>query len=176
MVHVQKFDSFEEAMAAIGAATDTAKERTSEAQWKLADGKEHNFLRLVAFGPHDIILIAGQIFDVDELGAKNKIKYADQYEEGEWEYEQDSLRTRLTDGFVFTCSYSPIEPEGELGDVHVSTMREITARQFVIAREFGFDLQRIKEAARAEMEAGQEGPAMNLAHEVVAWIKEVSYQ
>jgi len=158
---VEGFGSFEEMMRVIGERMDAAILRIKPEQWKLADGKEHWFLKLWSPGPqYEAILIAGHIPDLDEHRRDLIERYGDDEETG---YEMRQMRDNLSRGLAFTRSYSVVEPDGEYGDHHISTLLEITREQFEALQAQGFSPVAI-----------QQDP--QLIELVRRWIVEVNFQ
>lgn len=132
---VESFGSFDEAMRVINERVAAAKQRITERQWKLADGKEHWFVKLWQMGP-EVIVIVGHIPDLDEHRRDLIEQYGDDEETA---YEVRAMREKFVDGFVFTRSYSYIEPDGEYGDQHISTLAEISKEVFERVVAAGFN-------------------------------------
>jgi len=160
---IRSFDSFEDAQAAIAADVAAAKEQIKDFQRTLLDGKAHHFLKVYAY-PTEVLLIVGTIPDIDEHHKEMLAKYGKDAEGiEEVEYETASMRDRLTDGFVFTNSFSVACPEGELGDQHVSTLLEITEAQFEQIKSLNFDLTEASQVPELHTLIGK-------------WVKEVAFQ
>lgn len=125
----QGFDSIEEMFASIRAGVARAKAAATPEQHAIKDGY---YFRVA----HDI-LIYGEIWTLEQVIAR-------EIELGADEDEAASTRMMFTesyaDGFRMTRSYSVVESEGELGDVHVLNMTPITEAEFQHAKANGWSV------------------------------------
>lgn len=158
---VESFDSFEDAQAAIEARVQAALEMIHDFQRPLQDGSKRYFVKLHAFGPGDVLLIAGWTYDVVEHSAMLAAKYPEDVPSAS--QQELEMRENLARGFALCQAFSAWEPDGETGDGHVATMLEITEAQYEVLREEGYDLARC--LGRPEVR-----PVID------QWVKQVHYQ
>jgi hypothetical protein len=121
---VEFFDSADDMFAAIARGVEQAKQRATPEQNAITYGDYwmrawEDFL-IFGYIDHPEALRASTL----ELGAS----------EDEIEYEERVLKESYDNGFRFGKAYSVIEPDGELGDTHVSDMIKITKGQFEAAK------------------------------------------
>jgi hypothetical protein len=116
----QVFDDVDEMFEAIGKGVDAAKARATPKQNAITYGDY--WVRV-----WEDILIAGHITPQEELWATEAELGAS---EEELEWEMASMKANYDNGFRFGRAYSVIEPNGELGDTHVSEMVPITEEEF----------------------------------------------
>jgi hypothetical protein len=80
----------------------------------------------------EVLSAAGSLLggrSLDELDEEERVEYADTKELS----EQEPMQC-----FRFTRSYSLLCPNGELGDIHLSTVRKISKAEFLKAKEAGW--------------------------------------
>lgn len=116
---------------------EAANQRTTDAQRMIGTEGHHWWVRI----DHPF-LIFGHVPLISDTIAKER-SYYPQVMEDEDQQEYDSIvagmHERWRRGYRFGRAFSIVEPEGELGDTHVSEMIEITADEFDAARRSGFD-------------------------------------
>jgi len=133
MVTVESFDNFDDMMAAISRGVEQAKSRATIAQNAITYGDY--WMRI-----WEDFLICGYIYTKEEMDAI-EVKLGASQEE--LEYEHRVYDASYKDGFRFGRAYSQIEPDGELGDTHVSDMTKITKEEFESAKILNWDLDDI---------------------------------
>ena len=117
-----------EILEARQAQEEVAYHWISDEQWALADGRKHHFMIPHPYG-EQTLMIYGWTWDWEYDKEKWKdLPPGEERRESEYEYEtyMDSLKR----GYAFTRSFSVIEPVGELGSHHISTMVPLTEEQF----------------------------------------------
>jgi hypothetical protein len=87
--------------------------------------------------PYEDIVIFGYVPTPDEQAASERELGAD---DEEIEYEREMLADTYARGYRYGKCYSVVEPEGEWGSTHISTMVKITKEQFEEAKEAGWDI------------------------------------
>ena len=83
------------------------------------------------------LVIWGYISALEEVKAAERKYYSDPFGEGEEdEYNGiiDGVTDRFKRGYRYGRFYSEVEPAGELGDAHISTLWPITEKDFERAR------------------------------------------
>ncbi len=136
---IESFDSVEDAWAFIETNRIEASERMTASQRALADGKEHWYFTWSGRLP-----IAGHIMSLDELFA-TEAKYYDLNlpdDKAEYGWTCRHLREALGRHIVQVRAYSQVEPDGELGGVHVASMIPICQASFDEFIENGFQVTR----------------------------------
>jgi hypothetical protein len=124
----QQFDSLDEMFAFMAEAERQANERVTEEQEQVSWGSY--WIRTDQGFP-----IFGHVFTRPELIA-SEIHAGGEPEEAEQTARHyDGMLER---GYLFGWAYSYIEPDGELGSTHRSTVRPITEQEFEAARERGW--------------------------------------
>lgn len=131
-----KFDSYEEAMEAERKQQKIAANWISEDQKEMGDGRQHYFVKPIPFGDQ-ILFIFGWTWDW--YRDDEEIKELDGEERDEREYENKVYREACQRGYVFTRSFSVVEPVGELGSHHLSTLIPIQEAEFRRAKEGGWE-------------------------------------
>jgi hypothetical protein len=126
---VQGFDSMEEMTAYLMQQERQAIENALPEQWNITWGAR--VVRIV-----DKLAIFGQIYTEREFLAENT--KAGEAPSEEILYELDDLRNAHQRGYRYGRWYSVVEPEGEYGSAHVSTLWEITTLDFDTARAGGW--------------------------------------
>jgi len=116
---IMGFESFEELQEYMATAEREAVEKTIPKQWEITWGSF--VIRVV-----DRLVIFGRIWT--EFN----------YHEGEYELQQDAHSR----GYRYGRYYSVVEPEGELGSAHISTLWEITQSDFLTAMLNGWQLDK----------------------------------
>ena len=125
------FESLEELLAYQEKQEQEAIERTLPSQWEIGWGD--HVLRVV-----EDLAIWGHIFSEREfLGMNTKPGEAP---DEETLYELDTLRASYLAGYRYGLWYSVVEPEGEYGSAHVSTLWKINGDEFTIAKRRGWEL------------------------------------
>lgn len=129
----ESFDNIEDAFAAMAAREDAANERTTDEQRAIGYG---DYFTRVWETWGDRLVIYGYIFTRDEF-IKEERDAGSPEAELAWTLERmDSSYAR---GYRFGWCYSEVEPDGELGSTHVSTMlRKITREEFEAAKARGW--------------------------------------
>jgi hypothetical protein len=130
---VQFFDNDEDMYAAIKRGIDAAQARATSKQTQITYG-DYWMRRWEDF------LIFGYIYHREEMDAA-EVKLGASQEE--LEYEHEMYDNSYKNGFRFGRAYSVIEPDGELGDTHVSEMTKITKEEFEAAKTLGWNLEKI---------------------------------
>lgn len=130
---VQFFDNTDDMFDAIRRGVEQAKARATPEQNTITYGDY--WMRM-----WEDILIFGYIHTREELDAA-EVKLGATQEE--LEYEHRVYDASYNDGFRFGTAYSAIEPNGELGDTHVSDMTKITKEEFESAKLLDWDLDMV---------------------------------
>lgn len=130
---VEFFDNTDDMFAAISRGVEQAKARATPAQ------------NAITYGDYwmrawEDILIFGYIYTREEMDAA-EVKLGATQEE--LEYEHQVYDRSYADGFRFGRAYSVIEPDGELGDTHVSDMVKITKEEFESAKSLNWDFEQV---------------------------------
>lgn len=132
----ESFDNIEDAFAAMAAQEDAANRRTTPEQKAIGYGDY--FIRdyETMFGFGESLTIYGYIMTRDEF-IESERDAGSPEDELAWTLERmDSSYER---GYRFGWCYSEVEPDGELGSTHVSTMtRKISKEEFEAAKERGW--------------------------------------
>lgn len=126
---VRGFNNIEDMMAFMRQQEEAANARVSPGQAEIGYGAW--WLR-----PYEDITIFGYVPTEDEVRASEGGEGAD---EEELQYTLEMLADAHRRGYRYGKAYSEIEPEGEWGSTHISTMVEITQAQFERAREVGWN-------------------------------------
>jgi len=136
------FDSFDEMMEFMRRNEQAAQARTLPAQQAIADGEEHWYYRRAdspwTGGDVDIF---GHIPSIADSIAKERSYYGDpmdDQERAEFSGVRHGMQDRLSRGYVFGNHFSVVEPNGELGSVHVSSLIPISKEAFEEARAAGW--------------------------------------
>jgi hypothetical protein len=138
------FDSMEEILAYMNKEEQEAIDRTLPVQWEITWGDR--VIRVI-----EDLAIFGHIFSEREFLAMNS-KPGEAPDE-ETLYELDGLKTAHTAGYRYGIWHSEVEPDGEYGSAHVSTLWKITADEFTIAKRRGWKLTpELASRLRDEME------------------------
>lgn len=132
------FDSFGEMMEFMRQNEEAAIAKTLPAQQVLADGGEHWYYRHARGGlaPQGVDIF-GHIPSLEDTLATERSYYAEEMDEDERaEYYgvRHGMNDKLSRGYVFGRHFSIVEPEGELGTVHVSQCIPISKEAFEEAR------------------------------------------
>ncbi len=106
----------------------------AQEQWELADGRKHHFMVPSPYGDQTL-MIYGWTWDWELEKSKWEQLPPGSEDRMESEYEYETYTDSLKRGYAFTRSFSVIEPDGELGSHHISTMCPIDQAQFERARE-----------------------------------------
>lgn len=130
-------DTFEELLEHQAQQEDRAYEWISTEQWDIADGSKHYFMRPTPF-QDQMLMIYGWTWDW--YGDKEQWEQLphDSEDYQERKYEHKHYTASLKRGYVFTRSFSLVEPEGELGTHHLSGLIPITEKHFEEARSSGW--------------------------------------
>lgn len=129
MTYIESYDSPEEAMEAVHKRVEEAKKLIRPSQRPLMDGKSHYWMRLYLLseeGP--MIIICGKTIDLRKHAEMLHQRYPEDCPSVEDEYL--NLKSNLDNGFITGYAYSEMEPDGEWGDTHVSTVMEINEELF----------------------------------------------
>jgi hypothetical protein len=124
------FSSMEEMVDYMDAKEQEAIENTLPAQWEIKWGAR--VLRIV-----EDLVIFGHIFTEQEF---LEINTDPEKPDEETIYELDGLKRAHDAGYRYGIWYSVVEPEGEYGSAHVSTLWEITPEDFSAGRENGWEV------------------------------------
>lgn len=122
-MHVQEFDSFEEAMAAMRKAEDAANASALEEQKAITYG-DHWCRPVPEYG----------IFEFGRVATEEE-SYKDEEPE-----TVAMLRDSHERGYRYGMAYSVLGPDGELGSTHVANMWPITEAEFLRAKEDGWQV------------------------------------
>ena len=125
----QSFNTTEEMFAAIQRGVEQAQARTTPRQSEITYGD--HWMRLWDSGYGEAILIFGEIYTRKRLMDEERELGAEEDEIREEMLMMDGSYAR---GFRFGRAYSVVEPDGELGDTHVSDMVPISQEEFDEAR------------------------------------------
>lgn len=110
----QSFDSFEDMLKSLNKARESADSRTTRAQMDIHPG---SFVEI----DHGDLMVYAMVLSPDD-GCTD---------EEEAEYSRDLYAQPHMRGYRFSKAYSEMCPQGELGDIHVSTVtRVITKEEF----------------------------------------------
>lgn len=122
------FDSTEELFAYMSRAEEAANAATTEAQAKIRDATETVYAFRISLG----IAIFGEVLSLAESQAAEKKLYnLDKAEDREeYEYTANQLADSRQRGYVFGKWFSVVEPTGELGSAHVSSLTQIDKALF----------------------------------------------
>lgn len=130
-MHIEYFENLEDALESIRQAEETARALTTPEQAAIGWGDYFEVLPERNYG----LRAWGRIYGRKELEESERSC-------GAPDEEIVLTMMRSDDGFErgyrFARTYSAVEPDGELGDVHVSVMRKITREEFGQARENGW--------------------------------------
>jgi len=99
-------------------------------QRALLDGRAFCFFRYMA---GEELSLFGKVKSLDELAAETRARWDP--EDGPVEDQIESYADLRSRGFAFAETFSAWMPTGELGDVHLSTIVEITPEAFESARK-----------------------------------------
>lgn len=110
----QSFDSFEDMWAAMAEAEVAANERVTDEQRAIKPGD-----CVIRYDAR--FLIVGQIFTEEEF-LEREIAAGPPMDDDEIADTRRQWQWRLDRGYVFGNWHSEIEPDGELGDAHISTL------------------------------------------------------
>lgn len=126
----EAFESFEAMFDSMKRDEDAANERATQEQRDIGYGDY--FIRTRrSFG--DELTIYGHIMTRDEFITSERDAGSP---EDELSWTLEGMDSSYTRGYRFGWCYSEVEPDGELGSTHVSTMtRKITKEEFDAARE-----------------------------------------
>lgn len=123
------YGSIEEMFEAIRQAEETANSHVSLEQSSITYGDY--FIR-----EQSGVLIYGRVTPIDEFIAEEKRLGAS---EAEVNYELSTIQNSYSRGYRYGWCYSEVEPTGELGSTHVSTiLRKITLEEFEAAKARGW--------------------------------------
>lgn len=125
---VQSFDSLEEMFQYMARNEMIANARATQAQKAITYGDYwHRYDR--NFRVH----IYGYVIPLLEMEADERSLGAD---DAEWDYERRMTEDAHSRGYRFSRAFSVIEPEGELGLVHIVAIDEkITEAEFQAAKD-----------------------------------------
>lgn len=113
-MHIQSFESFEEAQQAMREAEERANAQVFDRQRSIGYGDY--WCRPV---PEYGVFVFGYVWPQDKA------------EKGEARSTVTSLRDSFERGYRFGDAYSVMEPEGELGTTHVANMWPISEEDFI---------------------------------------------
>lgn len=122
------FDSTEEMFAYITEGVKQAKSRATDEQNAITYGDYW-----MRYWPEGDLYIFGYIIPPDELYASSAYEGVSKKE---IEWEKQAAEENYQNGFRFGRAYSVVEPDGELGDTHVSDMSKITKEEFEFAKSY----------------------------------------
>lgn len=130
----ESFDSVEDMLNAMHAREDTANRNTTPEQKAIGYGDY--FVRIWGNDFEGYLKIYGQVMPREELFSEEERLGA---EPAELSYTMRSHDDSYSRGYRFGWCYSVVEPDGELGSTHVSTMfMKITEEQFEEAKKNGW--------------------------------------
>lgn len=129
-MHVQSFDSWEEAQAAMRKAEEAANASLVEEQRRITWGDY--WCRPV---PDLGIFVFGQVMPLELVMQEEMAAGSDPEELA---YTEASLREKHERGYMFGNAYSVMEPRGELGDTHRANMWPITEEEFEEVKQHGW--------------------------------------
>jgi hypothetical protein len=132
-MNVQFFDNLDDMFDALDRGIEQAQLRATPEQTAITYGDY--WMRA-----WEDILIFGYIYTKEEFRAA-EVELGASEEELEW--ERKVYDNSYNNGFRFGRAYSVLEPNGELGDTHVSDMTKITKEEFESARSLGWDFEKI---------------------------------
>lgn len=132
MTEFHSYDSIEEMFAALGEAEDRANENVTEAQKSIGYGDY--WVKTAHVGGGEYLTIYGYNWTRDEI-VQGEIGAGSDVEAGELDYTMKVLDDSHSRGYRFGTAFSHWEPDGEVGDTHISTMTKITKEQFELARD-----------------------------------------
>lgn len=158
----QAFDSFEEMQAEMSRQEAAAMADMGEHQRALLGRRKFHWVR--PYAEMDIFIFGA--YDFDDWVANEKRLWDD--EDGPFsEHQAQMERNNLERGYLSGRAYSTLEPDGELGDTHVSSVHEISEAAFEEARAIGWRISpevrttaptlwaELVELAQAEIAAGR---------------------
>lgn len=135
---VMGFDNADDMFAYMREQEEAANARVTPGQAQIGYGAW--WLR-----PYEDVVIFGYVPTQDEVRASEG---GDEADPEELQYTLETLADAHRRGYRYGRAYSVIEPEGEWGSTHISTMVEITEEQFNQAQAHGWDGHEI--AAQAD--------------------------
>lgn len=151
--HVESFGSAEEMFAAMTEREAAANEGLLPNQIALRDDVEHTrvWLRLLPDGA-GVLPIFGWSWSLREASGRERSYYepktdnpdvaiADEFGAAEFASIVEGLRERRTRGYLYGECFSVVEPDGELGDTHVSSVWPLTEEAFAEAKAHGWDVR-----------------------------------
>ena len=124
----REFDSMEAMWEFMREQERLANENTAD--WQRAIGYGDYWMRM-----YEEILIFGYVNTLDELDA---IERELGVEDDELAFERSMISNAHERGYRYGKAYSVVEPDGEWGSTHVSTMIPISREMFEAARECGW--------------------------------------
>lgn len=130
-----EYGSVAEAYAHMRLMEEQANERVVEEQRQITWGS--HFLRVLYTSP---VVIFGHVWPEDD------ILLGEQRAGASLEEAETTLRTLRASherGYRFGRCYSIVEPEGELGDTHISDCWPITEEEFLQAQNFRWETRKI---------------------------------
>lgn len=145
---IKTFNSIEEVLAFIHECSQKGDEEVEPWQATLKPGD--HFIRIMSLG-YEVLVTYGVVRDPVQaeidLGA----------DEEEVEFQRQLRDSPHMKNYRYTRSYSEACPEGELGDVHISTVSSIiTQEMFEKAKEMGWpsDPHKVAEIVRVNAPGG----------------------
>lgn len=139
------FDSDEEMQGFLAASEEAANQRVAPQQRAIGEGDYWvRFYRVV-----DRLIIFGQVHHLTRVWHEEVRLGAT---EAEADYVVRHAKDRRARGYVFGTCYSIIEPEGELGDTHVSEVWPITAHLFDAAKAVRWNIDRLPDSGKKALE------------------------
>jgi hypothetical protein len=131
----RSYASFEDMIGDMQRSEAAANERVTDAQ-KAIDYGDY-WLRQAHVGGGEYLTVYGRCWTRDEI-IKGETEAGSDVEAGELEYTMAVLDSAHSRGYRFSTAYSQWEPDGEIGDVHISTMAKITKELFDEAKALGW--------------------------------------
>lgn len=128
-MNVQFFENTQDMFDAIQRGVEQAQARTTPKQAAITYGDY--WMRFWDTGYGEVLLIFGYITPFEEMMQTERDLGAD---DEELAYERDMMKANYERGFRFGRAFSVVEPDGELGETHVSAMIPITKEEFDEAR------------------------------------------
>lgn len=128
-MNVQFFDNTQDMFDAIQRGVEQAQARTTPKQSAITYGDY--WMRFWDTGYGETLLIFGHITPFEEMMQTERDLGAD---DEELAYERDMMKTSYERGFRFGRAFSVVEPDGELGETHVSDMIPLSKEEFDEAR------------------------------------------
>lgn len=132
MSEIEYFENLDDFFKVLRQREDTALAGASDEQKLIGHGDcFENISAMPRFG----FPVYGEIFTEEQFAQMERDCGA---EEPEIEFELSVLRQAYMRGYRHGRCYSAWEPDGEIGDTHISVMRKISREEFEAAMERGW--------------------------------------